>query len=420
MPQQSIIKSIDGLFLALMVYLTHLTIFTWFYMYNEYSGSPELQLKILVAIGLIILWRIRLKNGEKAFWLAWRDNWIVVTFVCLALLSLIWTVSLLATIYRVLLVFFVTLIAAYFGMRFSSRSLVIFIALTAGAFALASLFLGVFYPELAIHPEWPYTGLWHGVFWHKIYLGATMALGYIAYLVILFSPRQQYSRVQKTLSAAMLVICGVLAILSDSASGLVIFVLQTGLFFAVLFWLFWGHLVPRRAYWLLLGLIMFVILLPVTNLEFVFGLFNRTANMTGRVPMWLHLLKAYFVERPFFGYGFGAFWQQNGIMQAVQAVVGWKYPVRVSDNGYLDILLGLGVSGLLLLLAILATGFWRAIQVALQGRDLTSFFPLFVLIHILFINISLSYFFENETFIWFLLVLILFMTTPRNSISNAP
>jgi O-antigen ligase len=118
------------------------------------------------------------------------------------------------------------------------------------------------------------------------------------------------------------------------------------------------------------------------------------------------------------GYGFGAFWIQPGTMQKVQTFVGWGYPVRFSDNGYLDILLGLGCVGLVLLLAILATGFWRAICVAFQARNLTSFFPLFVLIHILFINISLSYFFEQETFIWFLLIVVLFMSSPSRDRSN--
>jgi exopolysaccharide production protein ExoQ len=413
----SFLKLAESLMLGLTVYLMHQTIFVWFYAYNLSGGSPQFQLAVFVVLVLIVFWRMRLGNENRAFFNAWKNNWFVGLFLLLALLSLGWTVSLPATIYRSLLALFVALIASYVGIRFSARDLLNFVAIVVGVFALVSLFFVAFLPNLAIHSEWPYEGLWRGIFWHKIYLGATMALGYSAYLVILFSPRQQFTRAQKVFAAAMIVPCTVLAIFSDSASGLVVFAIQTGLFFAVLFWLQWGHLIPRRAYWFLSGFILLVFLLLVTNLDIVFGLFNRSANLTGRVPMWLHVIKTYVVERPFFGHGFGAFWLQPGIMQEISAVVGWKYPVRVSDNGYMDILLGLGITGLLVLLAILATGFWRAVRGAFQGHDLISFFPLFVLVHILFINISLSYFFENETFIWFLLVVVVFMTTPNKRIS---
>jgi len=135
--------------------------------------------------------------------------------------------------------------------------------------------------------------------------------------------------------------------------------------------------------------------------------------MTGRVPLWNYLLETYISERPLFGYGFGAFWLQPGISKAVQAIVKWGYPIKVSDNGYMDILLGLGVVGLVLVLLMLVTGFMRVLPQAFYTRNLTAFFPFFLLIHIVLINISLSYFVEMESFIWFLLVTILFMYTTR-------
>jgi exopolysaccharide production protein ExoQ len=414
---KNLFKLADGLLLAGMAYLTHVTIFTWFYAFNQ-SGVLQLQLEVLLVIGLIILWRLRSENSGRAFILAWRENWLVAIFICLAFLSLFWTVSLPVTAYRAFLAFLVTLIAAYLGLRLSPRNLVLFVAVIIGVFALMSLVLAVFFPKFAIHSEYPYVGLWHGIFWHKIYFGATMALGYIAYLVIIFSSRQQYSFGQKILAGMMLVFCLVLAILSDSASGLVVFAIQTGLFFMAFTWLSWGHLISRRAYWVLGSCVFLIIVFVFTHLDFVLGFFNRSSSLTGRVPMWLVLIKTYVAEQPWFGYGFGAFWMQSGMMQKIQSIVGWPYPVRVSDNGYLDILLGLGMVGLLLLLAILATGFWRAICGAFQLRDLTSFFPLFILVHILFINISLSYFFENETFLWFLLVMILFMPALRRDVAS--
>jgi exopolysaccharide production protein ExoQ len=373
-----------------------------------YGSAPQ-QLGMLLIIVLSVSWILRYRRAERSYLNGWRRNWLVAMFIGLAFLSLIWTAFLPATIYRVSLLLLISLIGAFMGMNFTARNLVDFIAVAVGVLALASLLLAAILPNAAIMVNYPYQGLWRGIFWHKLYLGATMALGYVSYLVILFSSRRQYTSVQKTLAAIMLILCAILSILSDSATGLVVFVIQSVFFILILLWLAWGHLISRRAYWLLAGGSLFGLIFLVTNLDFVFGLFNRSASLTGRVPMWLYVLRTYFIKRPLFGYGFGTFWLQPGIMEDIQAVVGWPYPVRVADSGYMDVLLGSGVVGLTLLLAMLAVGFGRTIRMASLGHDLVHFFPLLLMAHILFINISLSYFVEQESFIWFLLVVVLFM-----------
>lgn len=411
----NILRLLEWLALGLMVYLTNQTIFVWFMEYNWYGGSPQLQLVLWVLLLMFVFFWMRLRHEEKAYFTGWGKNWLVGLFLLLAFSSLFWSVSFPATLYRVLLAIFVALIGAYLGLRFSARNLVLYLAISIGVLALASLFLALVFPKVGIHPYAPYLGLWRGVFWHKIYLGATLAIGYLAGLVILFSSQRQYSLLQKFFAAGLVVLCAALAILSDSASGLMVFVIQTGLLGVVLAWIKWGHLLSRRMYGLLAGLALTLALLILTQLEFIFGLFNRSVSMTGRVPMWEHLSKTYIVKHPWLGHGFGAFWMQPGIMQKVQAIVRWGNPVRVSDNGYLDLWLGVGAVGLLLFLMILGLGFWHAFPRALQGRDLTSFFPLLLLVHILLINLSLSYLFENETFIWFLLVVVVFMSSRPES-----
>jgi len=414
--REKFLKLSDVIGLGLAALLTHLSIFVCYARDADPPrpcsyASPQMQLSILFGMVLFILWRNRFQGEENSFWATWRRNWLVGLFIGLAFLSLGWTALFSATIYRSILILFTAWIAAYVGYRFSPRNLVDFIAVVIGVFAAASLLVALVWPSAGITWAYAYEGLWRGIFWHKIYLGATMALGYIAYLVILFSPASQYNLVHKSLAAVMLALCTVLAVLSNSASGLVVFAIQTGLFILVKAWLAWGGRISRRGYWILGGVAALGLVLVLANLGFIFGLFGRSATMTGRIPMWSHVFEAYVLQRPLLGHGFGAFWLQPGINQQVQSVVGWYYPVKVADNGYLDVLLGLGVIGLVLLLAMLATGLWRALRVAVQGRDLISFFPLFMLAHIIFINISLSYIVEMESFIWFLLVAILFMVS---------
>jgi exopolysaccharide production protein ExoQ len=409
-------KLLNGIVLGLVVFSTHQTILICYLevMSPPRSctyGSAQGQLSLLFVIVLLTFFVVRIRQEDSMYLKAWRQNWLIGLFVFLALVSVIWSIYIPATIYRSFLLLSVTAIAAYVGFRFSSTGLVIFVGAVVGVIALVSLLLAAILPDAAIMPNPPYIGLWRGIFWHKNYLGATMVLGCISYLVLLFSPSSQYTMVQKLLAGVMLVVCTGLAILSDSASGLITLAVQAGIFVLVLGWLSWGHLISRQGYWVAGGGLALCVFLLLANLEFVFGLFNRSVSMTGRVPLWNFLLDTYIAQRPLLGYGFGAFWLQPGINDAIQAVVDWGYPVKISDNGYIDVLLGLGVIGFALLLLMLGIGFRRVIDQALAVRDLTSFFPLFILIHFILVNISLSYIAEMESFIWFLFVVILFRST---------
>lgn len=78
-------------------------------------------------------------------------------------------------------------------------------------------------------------------------------------------------------------------------------------------------------------------------------------TMTVRYELW-RALAPYFGERPFTGYGFGAFWTPEHISD-ISASQRW--PVAEAHSSYIDLLLALGVSGLLLL-AVALTSIWIA------------------------------------------------------------
>ena len=127
--------------LALMAYLTHMTIFTWFYTSESFGGSPALQLQLIFLVGIVIIWLLRLGKGEQELFSAFQKNGLVTGFVTLTLLSMAWSVTPATTTYRALLTLFVTFIAAYVGLRLSTRNLVNYIAIMIGIFAAVSLFL---------------------------------------------------------------------------------------------------------------------------------------------------------------------------------------------------------------------------------------------------------------------------------------
>jgi O-antigen ligase len=95
------------------------------------------------------------------------------------------------------------------------------------------------------------------------------------------------------------------------------------------------------------------------------GRTDNTEALTGRVPLW-HFIAEQLSGHELQGYGWGAFWLVERTITA-HDVLGW-YP-RHSHNAYLQIVVNLGIVGLVIAFVI---GVWALIraarQVTLTGR----------------------------------------------------
>jgi len=80
-------------------------------------------------------------------------------------------------------------------------------------------------------------------------------------------------------------------------------------------------------------------------------------NFSGRIPLW-SLCMEYVGVRPLTGYGFESFWTMDHISD-ISAQEGWTVPI--SHNGFIELMLGVGVTGLTLYLYQLAST-WRLLQ----------------------------------------------------------
>jgi O-antigen ligase len=110
-------------------------------------------------------------------------------------------------------------------------------------------------------------------------------------------------------------------------------------------------------------------------------------------------------ERPVLGYGYGALWNQTSFRLELQELHGWPYPVFFSDNGYLDLLLNLGVIGLVLFLVFFLITGYRTVKHLGQERTPASFFPLMIWTYVGLANLSYSFLLEVDQFVWMLLVM---------------
>lgn len=66
-------------------------------------------------------------------------------------------------------------------------------------------------------------------------------------------------------------------------------------------------------------------------------------SLTGRIPLWEECLK-YFTKQPLLGYGYQGFWTPKHV-NAISYRIGW--PPYASHSVYIDLLLGLGIIGML-------------------------------------------------------------------------
>jgi len=103
-----------------------------------------------------------------------------------------------------------------------------------------------------------------------------------------------------------------------------------------------------------------LLLFPDSGINvFLLGREDETlSTLTYRTPLWTYLLN-FIQENPIIGYGFNGFWTTNRVFD-VENVMGWF--VFHAHNTYLELLLGIGVIGLILYNLILIISTAKAIK----------------------------------------------------------
>jgi O-antigen ligase len=116
--------------------------------------------------------------------------------------------------------------------------------------------------------------------------------------------------------------------------------------------------VPGRFAWTrrTVGAIGAVALVPLTTFAMIYrsrlsGRLGRNSFVSGRTGIWEVVLD-YAAERPIHGWGFMAIWRRPEIIESLQA--SGRPPVFEAHSGFLEVLLGVGLIGLILLVVVLA------------------------------------------------------------------
>ena len=128
----------------------------------------------------------------------------------------------------------------------------------------------------------------------------------------------------------------------------------------------------------------------------------EAGSLTYRFPMWKYLMNYVFKE-PMTGYGFNAFWTED-IMYAMKQKLGFY--VLHAHNTYLDVILGIGLFGLLFYLFILVRSTISSVRLrSVIGSKLSSF-CLVILIYYWFLGCFESAFFQFTPSYFIFLIII--------------
>jgi exopolysaccharide production protein ExoQ len=108
---------------------------------------------------------------------------------------------------------------------------------------------------------------------------------------------------------------------------------------------------------------------------------SDTSSFTGRVPLWTDLLKVYMPQRYLAGYGYGAFWTEERILE-VSRVQAWS--VAHAHSTYIDFVLNTGYIGAALCMSAMALALVTALKVESRhpraGYGFTAMIVIFALV----------------------------------------
>jgi O-antigen ligase len=208
---------------------------------------------------------------------------------------------------------------------------------------LAVCYLSVFLaPTLAIHQapdflEAELAGDWHGVFVHKNAAGATMA----AFVFIgLFVARMR----SIAIGALIVVLASTFLIFTQSKTSIA--VLPVTLIVSTVL-----ARIRRPALGVTLALSLVVVLnlfsigsIYFTPVQNIVNALLSDPSFTGRTEIW-QFAAEHLAQRPITGYGYAAFWGTPQVVYGMAENYVWANTASHAHNAYLDLALGIGIPG---------------------------------------------------------------------------
>ena len=332
-----------------------------------------------------------------------KKYWFLFTPYILSLFSVFWSIDPLLSFRRTIAILGTTLFGIYLGSRFNIDSQLILLRRVLIFIAVLSLLFVVFRPwNLGI----AFTdGTWIGVYHQRNPLAKFMALGIIISVLtfVVDQKSKEYLFSYKSIIQSWIPLFLFVLLFFNNLSATPA-IAMLGIF---VLYPFYQALSVKS----LLGgafviffsvLILFVLATVLMNIEAFFFLFGKDMTLSLRVPFWIELFD-YISMRPWFGYGYSSFWSDDlSFKSDIGKVVGIE--LGYAHNGWIEILLGLGIIGLLVVILILFVFTRQAYLFSRERITPNRMWPMLFLTYILISNTSANLLFDPNSVWWVLIV----------------
>jgi len=325
----------------------------------------------------------------------WKSGIVLLLPVPVAVASLLWSQDRGLTFLRCGALIGTTVVALYFALRFTTREILHFASFALGLAAISSVIAAVYFPGFGVGTG-EFQGIWIGAFAQKNELGEMMTVGFLVNMVLFWQERSH-----RLLRLSLAAISLFLMLKADSMTSFTIC--------CILPYLFWaskkiltkkGDAIVRI---LQFGLPVLILAAGVTlEFERILEVMGRSADLTGRTVLWATVAPA-ILDKLYLGYGYEAFWRgYQGVAGEIWAQMGDLY--SYSHNGFLEVLLGLGLVGLVSMLTALVFYSRSAFQaLQRQGNDaIAAFWPWAFLMYLLLSNLLAGNLMKSNNLPWLL------------------
>lgn len=301
-----------------------------------------------------------------------------------------------------------TLIVCFIAVTFPPASALRIAAITVLTILALSVLAALLLPQLGFMP---YSGEMRGVYTHKNGMGLCLVLA-----AILTALSWHHRLLPRPLLIASFATIAALAVPVGSATTIMLLMILVALHLPLKV-----SALPRRAAaasFLLLLLGTLTVVLPlVLARNRIFMALGRDVTLTGRTELW-DFVDGMIAQRPLIGFGYNTFFAMPSVIEQVTSRIGWSAPN--AHNGYREILLGLGVVGLILAMVVLLGALWRALQTVMRDpHAIASRFAFVYLCLYLFRNFSESDLVAQSDLSWVLAAFAVLLPT-ASAISTLP
>jgi exopolysaccharide production protein ExoQ len=319
----------------------------------------------------------------------WKHFAVVLTqrkliwgVVIIALASVMWSSVPDLTIRRSIGLAITTLLGMYLAMRFKVRELMYMSCIAFGLTAIINFLFTVGFPQYGMESRSVHAGAWRGLLSHKNSLARMMVLTALNFLLLMIGCRKY-----RFWLFAGLILSIAIVLFSTSKTGLSIL-----LFIFALVPLFralrWRYNIALPAFISLFLVLAIATIWAIGNQEMIFMALGRDATLTGRTDIW-DVAGDKISERLWLGYGYKSFWLgREGDSVDIFYRMNWQAPN--GHNGYLDLMLDLGLLGLLSFAISFLVSFRRAIVWLRLNPGVEGLWPIMCLSFLLLYNITES------------------------------